>query len=126
MKIIFPILLLSFSFSCFGQNSSLAVGTYTKNGKLIGLANLSGLSDCSAQNEKGKVKDVEILTEIVRFSLKEKKESNYIEFRLERLSESDRKIVFNDLIKKNYSLRVAGYTCEGADAISAFSIEREN
>jgi hypothetical protein len=56
---------------------------------------------------------------------KKKKEraKKKIELNLNRLAAADRAVIFNDLIRKSFRLRVAGYSCGSSDVISAFSID---
>ena len=124
MKKFLPIILALLTVSAFGQTSDLAVGTYAENGKLISLTNIAGLSDCPARNVSGKVKKIKIRGNLATFRLGSRSEKINIEVNLDRLSDADRRVIFSDMIRSRYLLRVAGYSCNPDSIISAFSLDR--
>lgn len=123
MKKVFPLIIL-LTVSAFGQTSDIAAGAYAENGKLISLTNLLGLSDCPSRNVIGKVKKIKVTGNVAAFRLGARGGPN-IEVNLERLSPEDRRVVFRDMIRDRYNLRVAGYSCNADGIISAFSLYRE-
>ena len=142
MKKVLSLILLLLAASAFGQ-ASLATATRAKNGKLISLTNIQGLSDCETKNFVGEVRKIEVDGNLVHFQLwqpqkdagtiekvKEKitgrkkiKEKQRIEVDLNRIASADRAVIFKDMIRKSFTLRVAGYSCTQDDVVSAFSID---
>jgi hypothetical protein len=106
------------------QKSDLAIATYSKNGRIISLTNLSGLSDCPSKSAMGKVSSVDINGDIARVRLNDKKIDADVDVPLSRVSADDRKIIFRNFLSKKARLRVAGYACTQEAAITAFSIDR--
>lgn len=143
MKKLLPVILALFAISVSGQTSSVATATRAKNGKLISLTNIQGLRDCETKNFVGEVRKIEVNGNMVRFQLwqpekdgntiekvKEKitgkkriKERQKIEVDLGRIAPADRAVIFDDMIRKSFTLRVAGYLCKPDDIVSAFSID---
>ncbi|MEP7075875.1 MAG: hypothetical protein ABI878_08690 [Acidobacteriota bacterium] len=122
--IIFLIILLVFSVSVFGQAAAnVATSGHAVNGKLISLTNIVPLRDCKIENFSGKVRNIDEKGDAVSFQLWEKKEKRKFELSLNRLAPSDRAVIFHDMIRKSFRLRIAGYACEPDEAISAFSID---
>lgn len=116
------ILVFSAYMNVFGQER--AVGTYSINGKLIGITNLSGLSDCEPRSVSGKVKDIDVSDSSARIRVKENKVNVEVAIPLQRVAPDDRKVLFHHLITKKVTLRIAGYMCSTGDVIRAFSIDR--
>ena len=126
-----------------GQTSEFATATRATNGKLIRLTNIVGLSDCETRNFVGEVRKIEVDGNTVRFQLwarnedqgpiqkiKEKitgrkkiKERQKIAIDLSRIAPTDRAVIFKDMIRKSFTLRVAGYSCAPDDVVSVFSID---
>jgi hypothetical protein len=161
MKKLFPLILMFFAASAYGQTPNFATGTRATNGKLVSIANILPLSDCQIRNVSGKVRKINVDGNLVHFQLwdkehkitpeerakieesfpdvdnsadkKDKKKKHKkkkkmrpkkkIELNLSRLSTADRAAIFNDMIRKSFRLRVAGYDCSTNDVISAFSID---
>ena len=123
MKKLLPLILL-LTVSAFGQTLDVAVGGYAVNGKLISLTNLSGLSDCASKSVMGKLKKVKIRKNIAYLRLHDEDGNKNVEFHLERLSASDRAIVFLHLVRTGLVLRISGYSCTPDAAITPFSIYR--
>jgi len=124
MKKLLSGFLLFLTVSTFGQTSDQATATYAKNGKLIGLTNLSGLGECGIKNLQGKVKSVKTAGGTTRFDLRIKKERETVGFNLDRISSTDRERLFRDLVKKGSLLRISGYMCTSDGVIEAISIDR--
>lgn len=124
MKGLFPFVLIVLSVSAFGQKGEAALGTYSENGKMIAITNLSGLSDCAARSARGKVRSVKVEGGVARVRLREKKVETDIEIPLDKLAKDERDAIFKQLVKKKNLLRVAGYACTPEAAIMAFSIDR--
>lgn len=124
MKFLLSVAFLFVALPVFGQVSGSATSTYARNGKLIGLTNLSGLNDCSVKNAAGRVKKVKVNGNVAKFRLRSKEETQNIEVNLAALSESDRASMFKDLVRSGYPIRVGGYTCSDDADITAFSIDR--
>jgi len=142
MKKVVLLVLLLLASSVFSQTSTFATATRARNGKLISLTNIQGLKDCEIKNFAGEVRKIEVDGNLVNFQLwqpqksegamekiKEKvtgqkkiKDRQKIEVDLNRIAPSDRAVIFNDLIRKSFTLRVAGYACTD-EAASAFSID---
>jgi hypothetical protein len=125
MRILLCSLLLTLlSASAPAQKSDLAIATYSKNGRIIGVTNLSGLSDCPAKSALGKVSSVKLDGDLARVSLREAKVDADVEIPLNRLSADDRAVIFRNFVSKKVKLRVAGYACTHDAAIVAFSVDR--
>jgi hypothetical protein len=123
MKLQIIIAILVLSSAAAGQLPQQADGTYARNGKMIGLTNLSPLSDCSVKSFRGKVRSVDVSETSAKFKMRSGKENMEFALDLSRLSAVDRDHVFKDLIKKGYFLRVNGYTCDSGPP-KTISIER--
>ncbi|MEO8649935.1 MAG: hypothetical protein ABI539_12280, partial [Acidobacteriota bacterium] len=87
------------------------------NGKLIGITNLAGLSDCEPRSVSGKIKDIDVSDRSARIRVKENKTTVEVEIPLQRIAPDDRKVLFHHLITKKVTLRVAGYMCATGDVI---------
>jgi hypothetical protein len=124
MNKLLPGLMLIFSISAFSQKADLASARFAENGKMIGVTNLSALSDCRARGAEGSVANVKAEGDRVQVRLRHKKENTEIVVPLERLSDENRKAMLRELLKKKNVLRVVGYVCESENAILAFSIDR--
>jgi len=124
MKNLLPFILILSTISAFGQAAQVASTTRASNGQVISLTNILGLSDCPTRILVGKVKDVKVDGSVARFGLNSKKETKDVEVRLDRVGAEDRAVLFKDLIKKGFILRVAGYACGSSDKISAFTVDR--
>ena len=119
MKLLLCIILL-LSTTALGQ---AADANYSRGGKLIGLSNLLPLSDCSVKSYKGKVRDIKIEGDSVRFELKAKTGGGPVQLDMARVADTERGIIFKNLIRKNYPVIVNGYACD-AGPVKAISIER--
>src|SRR5580765_8496154 len=124
MKILLPFILILSAIAAFGQSSEAASATRASNGQVISLTNILGLSDCPTRSLVGKVNGVKVDGSVARFGLRSNKESRDVEVHLDRVGAEDRAVLFKDLIKKGYILRVAGYACGSNDRVSAFTIDR--
>jgi len=91
---------------------------------MIGVTNLSGLSDCQTRSARGTASKVKVDGDIARVTLKEKKISSDVEIPLNRLSPEDRNAIFKKFVSKKAKLRVAGYSCTSEATIVAFSVDR--
>jgi len=143
MKKLLPIVLLLVSSSIFAQTSEFATATRAKNGKLVSLTNILGLSECETRNFVGEVRNIEKQPNVVHFELweplktdntfeilKEKirgrkpiKDKIKVNVNLARIAPADRQRLYNDMIRKSFTLRVAGYMCGTDDVVSAFSLD---
>ena len=144
MKRLLPLIFLIFLAStAFGQNTGFATATRARNGKLISLANIVGLSDCETKNFVGEVRKIQNDGRLAHFELWEPKETDNtleiikekirgrkaikdkvkVEVNLARIAPADRASLFHDMIRKSFTLRVAGYACTPSDTVSAFSLD---
>lgn len=143
MKKLFPFVLLFLAAPCFAQSTTVATSTRAKNGKLVSLSNIQGLSDCETKNFTGEVRNIDLDGDIVRFELwdpkedegtfekiketikgrKNIKEKQKIELNLDHLAPVDRAVIFHDMIRKSFTLRAAGYACKPDGVVSAFSLD---
>ena len=143
MKKVCLLLFAILTVSAAGQTSEFATATRATNGKLISLTNIVGLSDCETRNFVGEVRKIEIDGNVVRFQLwarnedqgpiqkiketitgrKKTKERQKIKVDLNRIAPADRAVIFKDMIRKSFTLRVAGYSCASEDDVSVFSID---
>jgi len=125
MKTLVFLLLILVSVAAFGQKPEAARGNYAENGKLIGLTNLSALSDCQVFSGEGVVKKVKTEMDRAFVQIEDKKNKVGIKFEipLERLEREERDAIFRDLVKKSYVLRMSGYAC-GVEMPVAFSVDR--
>ena len=124
MKKLVPIFVAAFACLSFGQAADKATAIYASNGTLVGLSNLSGLSDCSSRSVDGRLKDLHVEGDKATFNVRKKKESAEVQIDLSRLSDADRTMALRDLIRKSNPIRVAGYVCGTDTVITAFSIDR--
>ena len=132
MQKLLPLILLLLTAPAFGQTSRYATATRAENGKLIGLTNILGLSDCRTTEVAGKVRKIKGSGEMATFQLwsdkqeigeKKTREKRNVEVRLNGIAAADRTAMFKDMIRKSFRLRVAGYLCGASDTISAFSLD---
>jgi hypothetical protein len=125
MKKLLPLILALLTAPAFGQEQGYAAATYAENGKLLTLTNLQGLSDCPTKIAVGKVKKIKIKDNVAAFRLGSRDDNINIEVNLDRLAPREKRVVFLQMIRDRYLLRVAGYACEEGGAISAFSLYRQ-
>jgi hypothetical protein len=125
MKILLPFFFLLLSATVFAQVKQYAAGAYAENGRLISLTNLQDLSDCPTKNVAGKVKKIKVNGDTASFRLGGRDEKINVEVDLSRLDSRERRVVFLDMIRSRYNLRVAGYVCTEDGPINAFSLYRE-
>ena len=129
MKLLVGMMFLLLLVSAYGQGPRFATATRARNGHLIGLSNILGLSDCTSTEFSGKVREIEVNGDKAQFELRSKKDAakkrqtRAVEVDLVRIAPADRKSLFHDLIQNRRVLRVAGYICKPGDPISAFSID---
>jgi hypothetical protein len=143
MKKLLPVMLLLFCAPVFTQTHDFATATRAKNGKLVSLTNILGLTDCETKNFVGEVRNIEKQPNAVHFELweplktdnafeiiKEKirgrkpvKDKVKVEVSLARIAPADRQRLYSDMIRKSFTLRVAGYMCGTDDMVSAFSLD---
>jgi hypothetical protein len=107
-----------------GQKADQAVATYSKNGRIVGVTNLSGLSDCPSKSSFGTVSKVKVDGDIARVNLRDKKVDTEVDIPLDRVSSDDRKAIFRSFLSKKVKLRIAGYACTPEATIKAFSVDR--
>ena len=110
--------------SVSGQKADQAVATYSKNGRIIGVTNLSGLSDCLSRSSYGTVSKVKVDGDVARVNLRDKKVDTEVDIPLGRVAADDRKLIFRNFLSKKVKLRVAGYACKPEDSMTAFSVDR--
>lgn len=92
---------------------------------MIGITNLTGLSECGAASVTGKIKKVKVGTDLALFDVDaDELEEQRVRVPLDRLKSDERSIIFKQLVKKGYVVRVTGYRCSADCAITAFSIDR--
>ena len=106
------------------QKADSAIATYSKNGRIVAVTNLSGLSDCPARSAVGKVSKIDVEGDVARVRLREAKVDADVEIPLNTLASDDRKVIFRNFLSKKIKLRVAGYACTPEAAITAFSVDR--
>lgn len=124
MKLIFP-LLLALTISAFGQSAPFATPAYSKSGKLIALTDIQGLKDCPTKNLSGRVKKIKKEGAIVRFRLGARGGPE-VELDLDRLADSEKRVVLLQMVRARYFVRVAAYACTPDGPLSPFSIYREH
>ncbi len=125
MKILIPIVLLFATVSGLGQTTGFATPSYSKGGKLIALTDIEGLSDCPTKNLTGRVKKVKVRDNIVTFRLGARG-GPMVQLDLNRLADSEKRVILLDMIRARYYVRVAAYACDADAPLSPFSIYREN
>jgi hypothetical protein len=126
MKALLPVVFLFVVASAYGQQPQFATATRASNGHLISISNILGLSDCPTAEFTGKVSHAKLDGEVVRFRLYRKeptKKKMRIEVNLGRIAPTDRTTLFSDLVQDGRTLRVAGYSCNDPNWISAISID---
>jgi hypothetical protein len=125
MRLLLLVILVTGSFCLVsGQKADQAVATYSKNGRIIGVTNLSGLSDCASKSSFGTVSKVEIDGDVARVNLRDKKVDTEVNIPLGRVAPDDRKLIFRNFLSKKIKLRVAGYACKAEGSMTAFSVDR--
>lgn len=132
IKRLLPIVSIVLISAIYGHSQETATATRAVNNKLIGLANIVGLSDCPVSEFAGKVKKVKRNADTLHFWLLSKvksgdetlKETHEVEIKLKRISAGDQSALFRQLVRKGLVLRVAGYKCGGAETVTAFSVNR--
>ena len=107
-----------------GQKADQAVATYSKNGRIVGVTNLSGLSDCPSKSSFGIVSKVKVDGDIAHVNLRDKKVDTEVDIPLGRVAADDRKAIFRNFLSKKAKLRIAGYACTPEATITAFSVDR--
>lgn len=118
-------LVLLFCSSVFAQTQRPASATYSSNGVLIGLADLTPLRDCRVKSIEGKVKTVKEKGGAVSFDLASKDERLTFQFPLSRLAAAEQTSFHKDFLHKGLRLRASGYACRGGDGpLEAISVER--
>jgi hypothetical protein len=119
------VLVLLLGGSVFAQTQRPASATYSSNGILIGLADLTPLRDCRVRSIEGKVKAVKEKGGVVSFDLASKEDRLTFEFPLDRLASAEQSSFQKDFIHKGLRLRASGYACRAEDdPLEAISIER--
>jgi hypothetical protein len=125
MRLLLLVILVAGSFCLVsGQKADQAVATYTKTGRIIGVTNLSGLSDCPSKSSFGTVSRVTVDGDVARVNLRDKKVDTEVHIPLGRVATDDRKAIFRNFLSKKIKLRVAGYTCTPEASMTAFSVDR--
>jgi hypothetical protein len=125
MRTLLCVILLGLSWAAVpGQTTDSAIATYSKNGRIVAVTNLSGLSDCPARSAVGKVSSIDVEGDVARVRLREAKVDADVEIPLNRLASDDRKVIFRNFLSKKIKLRVAGYACTPDVAITVFSVDR--
>ena len=124
MRTLLCVIVIAVCVSAYGQKTDSAIATYSKNGRVIAVTNLSGLSNCPARSAVGKVSKVQVEGDVARVTLREAKADEDVEIPLNRLSTDDRKAIFRHFVSKKARLRVAGYACTPDAAMTAFSVDR--
>ena len=110
---------------CSVSRSQEAAGSYAGNGTMIGMTNLTELSDCAAASVTGKIKKVKVGSDLAVLEIDANElEEQRVRVPLGRLKSDEKPIFLKQLIKKGYTVRVAGYRCSADCAITAFSIDR--
>ena len=107
------------------QTQRPASATYSSNGVLIGLADLTPLRDCRVRSIEGKVKTVKEKGGVVSFDLASKSDRLTFQFPVSRLATAEQASFHKDFLHKGLRLRASGYACRGKDdPLEAISIER--
>ena len=107
------------------SRSQEAAGSYAGNGAMIGITNLTELSDCGAASVTGKIKKVKVGSDLAVIEVDANElEDQRVRVPLGRIKSDERAVVFKQLVKKGYTVRIAGYRCSADCAITAFSIDR--
>src|SRR5690349_953731 len=117
MKQLLPFILMFLAGAAIGQTTDFAAATRARNGKLISLTNIVGLSDCETKNFVGEVRKIENDGGFTHFELWEPKETDNtfeiikekirgrkpikdkvkVEVNLARIDPADRAQLFHDL-----------------------------
>ena len=119
------VFVLMFCGSVFAQTQRPASATYSSNGVLIGLADLTPLRDCRVRSIQGKVKTVKEKGGVFSFDLASKDDRLTFQFPLSRLASAEQSTFHKDFLHKGLRLRASGYACRGEDEpLEAISIER--
>lgn len=111
-----------FTTSVFGQ--ALAKATYASNGKMIGIADLTGLQDCRIENGTGKVSKAKISDSSASITLKTETGKAEFTVPLGTVKPDDKAVLFKHLITKGNTLRVGAYRCSDGSPASVFSVDR--
>ena len=123
MKLKWLALMLMLCVSGLAQDTRKAHATYSVNGVLISLSDLSPLRTCSVRSLDGKVKSVRVKGGTVVFELKTKEDRATFQFPTSILASAEQVVFKKNLIRKGLRLRASGYACRD-DAYEAISVER--
>lgn len=124
MKLGCVVLVFLFCLTGMAQDARKAHATYSVNGVLIALSDLSPLMSCSVRSIDGMAKSVKEKNGIVTFDIKSK-DSGRLAFRfpLTMLASAEQFSYKKNFLHKGLRLRASGYAC-GDGPYDAISIER--
>ena len=123
MKLGYLGLALIFCATSFAQDARKAHATYSVNGVLIALSDLSPLMSCAVRSTDGMVKSVKQRDGVVTFALKPKHgERLAFEFPFSMLASAEQ-YSYKKFLSKGLRLRASGYAC-GDGAFKTISVER--
>ena len=125
MKSLVLSIFLILTFCAVSRSQDVAAGSYAANGTMIGITNLTGFSDCSAASATGKIVKIKVGTDYAIVDIDvEQLEEQRVRIPLERVKSEDRPVLFKQLLKKGFKVRVSGYRCTADCAITVFSVDR--
>lgn len=125
MKSLVLSIFLILSFCAVSLSQEAAGGSYAGNGTMIGMTNLSALSDCAAASVTGKIKKVKVGPDLALIDIDaDQFEEQRVRVPLDRVKSEDRPVFLKQVLKKGYKIRVNGYRCTADCAITAFSVDR--
>ncbi len=125
MRVFLSLIIFLASIPTIAQTAGLASPTYSKSGKLIALTDIQGLSECPMKNVSGRVKKIDKEGSKVSFRIGPRG-GPIVEMDTNRLADAEKRVVFRDMIRARYYVRVAAYVCKEDAPLSPFSIYREN
>ena len=122
MRLLWIGLILMTAVPAFSQNWARA--SYSTNGKMVEIVDLTGLQSCKISNVSGKVTKIKVSDSSAAITLK--REDERLDFRipLSAVKPEDRGPLFDHLVTKGNTLEIAGYRCTDGEPPSAFSIRR--
>ena len=102
-----------------------ARATYSTNEKMIEIADLQGLQNCSVTNVSGKPKKIKVRGDSALVTIEQENDERLdLVVPLTLVRSEDRRPLFNDLVTKKNNLEIAGYRCSPDSPATAFSIRR--
>jgi len=122
MKNLFFIALLFAAAPVLAQTTAKA--SYSTNGKMVEIVELTGIHTCHMANVSGKVTKIKSSDTSAMVTLKKDDERIDFQIPLTNVKPDDKAAMFKHLVTKGNTLEMSGYRCDEAAPPSAFSVRR--